>query len=83
MIPMLLLPPSREVGRFTAVAGAYFLISLLGVAFVVQPEHLSVFWPGTHVGRWTAASRRNRPIPTARHAASEAARCGEVACCLS
>ena len=42
------MPHSPAVGRaarFAGVAAAYLLASLLGGAFVVQPEQLAVFWP--------------------------------------
>ncbi len=73
--PMVPLPPSREVVRFTAVAGAYFLISLLGLAFVVQPEQLSVFWPGggLALGYLLVIDRRHWPTVLAAIFAGNAA----------
>jgi PAS domain S-box-containing protein len=47
--------------RFAAVAGVYFLASLIGTRFVVRPENLSVFWPagGLLLGYLLVADRRH------------------------
>jgi PAS domain S-box-containing protein len=61
--------------RFTAVAVAYFIVSLLGVAFVVQPEQLSVFWPGggLALGYLLVIDRRHWPTVLAAIFAGNAA----------
>lgn len=60
-------PLLREAGHFLAVACGYFAVSLLGVAFVVQPEQLSVFWPGGGLaaGYLLVVDRRHWPTALA------------------
>ncbi len=51
------MPHSPAVGRaarFAGVAAAYFLASLVGVAFVVQPEQFADFDDGGQLARLAA-----------------------------
>lgn len=65
----------RAAGQFVAVAGAYLLVSLIGVELVVQPEQLSVFWPGGGLvlGYLLVSDRRHWPSALAAVFAGNAA----------